>query len=606
MAASAAFLAACGGDDNDSSGSASTGGSGSGSSGIIYTPADTTDKAKPGGTLKHYFTADITTFDSLANNGSAPLSQSAAFVYPRLAKYTITKYPKQYEAGSFEGDLAEGWEISPDKLSITFKLRQGVKWDPRPPTNSRVADAQDVVASWDKFKSINPGASTYVYNAETAPNAPVESLTATDNKTIVVKLKQPDASTIAQFAGTTFSPMPREFDGGFDPKTTTRGHGPWMLDAYTPSVGFTFVKHPDYYIKGRPFFDKIEAPIVPEYSTRLAQFRTGNIHTDVIGGFGGNQADLVPTKTELSDTQILVADTYPTQAPWHLMFGWDGNAPFKDKRMRQAVSMLIDREGIIDAIDNRDGFAKDGLDLDVAYNTVISAGWTGFWIDPTNEKDFGTASKLFVHNVDEAKKLISAAGMAGAEFNFHYNASSQFPVQQRYVELYQAMLIDGGLKPKLDGITDPNNYQNNFYYGYRSAEYAAGTKKGYDGLAAGQERPFATVALTVFGTLHKNGAFYHGFSPDGTNVQNGDPKINDWAEKINSEFDLDKQRAMTHELIKYFSDQSYYIPQPSAAKGFTLWWPIGNLGVFSNGVSPNLWTERHLNWWIDQTKPHFA
>ena len=605
-AAAAAFLAACGGDgDDDDSGSGGTGGTSS-ASGIIHTPVDTSNQAKAGGTLRHFATADITTFDSLANNGSAPLSQSAAYAYPRLAKYKIEKYPKQYEAGAFEGDLAESWEISPDKLTITFKMRQGVKWDPRPPTNSRVADAQDVVVSWDKFKAINPGASTYVYNAETAPNSPVESLTATDNRTIVVKLKFPDASTIAQFAGTTFSPMPKEADNGFDPKTTVRGHGPWMLETYTPSVGYTWVRNPNYYISGRPYPDKIEVPIIPEYATRLAQFRTGNIHTDVIGGFGGNQADLVPTKKEIAGTQILVADTFPTQAPWHLMFGWDGNAPFKDKRMRQAASMLIDREGIINAIDNRDGFAKDGLELEVAYNSIVSAGWTGFWLNPQDEKEFGPAAKFFTYNVAEAKKLIDAAGMAGAEFNFHYNASSAFPVQQRYVELYNAMFLDGGLKPKLNGITEATNYQNNYYYGYRSAEYAAGTKKGYDGVAAGQERPFATIGLAIFGTLHKDGAFYHGFSPDGTNVQNGDPKINDWAVKIQQEFALDKQRTLTHELIKYFSDQSYYIPQPSAAKGFTLWWPIGNLGVFSNGVSPNLWTERHLNWWLDRTKAPFA
>jgi len=601
LGASAALIAACGGGEG---GGDQTQAPKSGS-GLLHTPEDTTARAKPGGVLKHYATSDITTFDSLANNGSAPLSQSAAYAYPRLAKYKIEKYPKQYEAGTFEGDLAESWEISPDKLTITFKIRQGVKWDPRPPTNSRLADAQDVVKSWEKFKSINPGASTYVYNAQTAPSAPVESLTAPDDKTIVVKLKFPDASTIAQFAGTTFSPMPREFDGGFDPKTTVRGHGPWMLESYTPSVGFVWVKNPNYYVKDRPFPDKIEIPIIPEYATRLAQFRAGNIHTDVIGGFGGNQADLVPTKKELPDTQMLVADTYPTQAPWHLMFGWDGNAPFKDKRMRQAVSMLIDREGIINAIDNRDGFAKDGLELDVAYNTVVSAGWTGFWLDPKNEKEFGPAAKLFKHDVAEAKKLINAAGQDGVEFDFHYNSSSQFPIQHRYVELYTAMLLEGGLKPKLNGIPNPQEYQDNIYYGYRSKDYAAGTKKGYGGIAAGQERPFATVALMIFGTLHKDGAFYHGMSPDGRNVQDGDPKINDLASKIQQEFDLEKQQGLVHELIKYFSDQSYYIPQPSAAKGFTLWWPIGNLGVYSNGVSPNLWTERHLHWWIDTSKAPF-
>ncbi|HWC30786.1 MAG TPA: ABC transporter substrate-binding protein, partial [Dehalococcoidia bacterium] len=480
-AAAAAFLAACGGGDGDDGDAAEP----EDSSGLIHKPQDTSSGARPGGTLKHFFTADITTFDSLANNGSAPLSQSAAFVYPRLVKYSILKYPDRNQGTSFEGDLSTGWEVSGDKLTVTFKLRPGMKWDPRPPTSSREADSEDVIRSWEKFRSTNPGASTYVYNAQTAPAAPVESMTAPDKSTIVVKLREPDASIIALFAGTTFSPMPREFDGGFDPKTTTRGHGPWLLETYTPSVGFVYARNPNYYVKDRPYPDKLEAPIVPEYATRLAQFRAGNIHTDVTGGFGGNQADIVPTKNSLPETQLLVADSYPTQAPWHLMFGWDGNAPFKDKRLRQAVSMLIDREGVIDALDNRDGFAKDGLELDVAYNTVVSAGWGEHWLDPKDQSKFGASAKFLSHDPAEAKKLIEAANGMGVEFDFHYNSTPQFPIQQRVVELYNAMFLEAGLKPKLNGINNGPEYQDNYYYGYRSKEYAAGTKKGYGGIAAG-------------------------------------------------------------------------------------------------------------------------
>jgi ABC-type transport system substrate-binding protein len=598
LTAAAAFLAACGGGDGDESAAIED------PSGLIHTPQDTTDNAKQGGVLKHFATADINPhFDSLANNGSGPLSMSAAYAYPRLAKYAIVKYPKQYEAGSFEGDLAESWEVSPDKLTITFKIRQGVKWDARPPTNGRLADANDVMRSWEKFKALNPGASTYVYNAETAPSAPVENMTSPDDRTIVLKLKEPDSSTIAQFAGTTFSPMPKEFDGGFDARTTVRGHGPYILEDYRPSGSFTWARNPDYYVKGRPFIDRIEVPIVPEYATRLAQFKAGAIHTDVVGGFGGGQADIVPTKKAQSELALVVADTYPTQNSWHMMFGWDGNAPFKDKRMRQAVSMLIDREGVIDAIDNRDGFRKDGLELDVAYGTVVSAGWTGYWLDPQNEKEFGPNARYLQYNPEEARKLISAANGNGAQFDFHYNSSPTFPIQGRYVELFNAMLLSGGLKPSLDGIANATEYQDNYYYGYVSKLYAAGQKKGYDGIAMGQERPFATVALMIHGTLHKDGAFYHGMTPDGLNVQNGDPKVNDLAIRIKTEYDVEKQQTLVHELIRYFTEQSYYIPQVSQAKGYSLWWPaIGNLGAFSNGVSPNLWTERHLHWWMDPSK----
>ena len=76
--------------------------------------------------------------------------------------------------------------------------------------------------------------------------------------------------------------MPKEADGGFDPATTVRGNGPWQLAEYTPSARFVWKRNPDYYVKDRPFPDTLERPIVTETAQRLAQFRAGNIHTDIV------------------------------------------------------------------------------------------------------------------------------------------------------------------------------------------------------------------------------------------------------------------------------------------------------------------------------------
>ena len=604
-AAAAAFLAACGGDDSEEP--PATGGSGSGSSGLIHTPADSSSQAKAGGTLKHFVSADVPTLDSLANNNSGALNAAAAFAYPRVMKFKVAKYPQAYQTGEFEGEMATGYETSPDKLTITFKLRQGMKWDPRPPTNGRNMDAQDVVFSWEKFKAVNPGATAYAYDATTAPERADrirDSAGQPDDRRPSARTGLVSAHAVRRYVVQPDAARGRRRLRPARRRCAATGRG--CSRSTPPPDASSTRRTPTTTCKGRPFIDRVEVPIVPEYATRLAQFRAGNIHTDVMGGNGGGAADILPTKKDLPQILVTAADSYPQQASWLFTFGYDGNAPFKDQRLRQAASMLIDREGYIDALDNRDGYAKEGVDLDVVYGTIVTAGYSGYWIDPQDEKNFGPTSKYLKYNIDEAKKLIAAAGAPG-EFDFNYNSSTQFPIQARVVELYNAMFLDGGLKPKLNGIPNGAQYSDEYVSGYLSAGYAAGTKKGFGGITMGQERPYGTVALLVYGSLHKDGAYYKGMTPNGLNPQNGDPTVNDLAEKIKREFDVEKQKTLTHELIRYFTGQSYYVPQPSQVKGLSAYWPaIGNLGVFSNGVSPNVWAERYINWWIDTSKAPFV
>src|SRR5262249_37009417 len=95
-------------------------------SGLLSKPEDTTAQAKPGGTLRSFLPADAPLgFDVLATNNNATLDV-ARYTYPRMLKFTPAKYPKDAD-GASEGDLAETFEISPDKLQITFKLRPGLK-----------------------------------------------------------------------------------------------------------------------------------------------------------------------------------------------------------------------------------------------------------------------------------------------------------------------------------------------------------------------------------------------------------------------------------------------------------------------------------------------
>lgn len=59
-----------------------------------------------------------------------------------------------------------------------------------------------------------------------------------------------------------------------------------------------------------------------------------------------------------------------------LTFGWEKGAPWHDKRVRQALSMMMDRETYSDVIFSRKEFAADGLDVPIRYNSIVPGGWT--------------------------------------------------------------------------------------------------------------------------------------------------------------------------------------------------------------------------------------
>ena len=546
-------------------------------------------QAKAGGVLKHFASGDALHLDPLTSSNANVVNYVAPQAYPRLLKWIAGKYPNVAD-GTPEGLAAESFELSPDKLQITFKLRQGMKWDSRSPTNGRALDAQDVLFSWNKFTKVNNLRSNLAYDATSAPDGPVEQVTAPDARTVVMKLRKPDYRTIAFLAAYDYvNLMPRESDGGFDPRQVVRGHGPWMLESYEPSVRFVWAKNPDYYVKDRPFPDKMEVPILPDYAQRQAQFKAGNIYTPVV-----TAEDVLRTKKEAPQTIMQQGDRYRTAGGGYVTFGLENGSPWLDARLRQAVSMTIDREAYADTLENRDAYAAEGIDLPVAFNSLIYAGWTGAYLDPDNDKEFGPNNKYLKMNIPEAKKLIAAAGFPnGIEFDFFFSTEQYGAEYLKSVQILAGMFPEAGLKPK----------QSPLPYNTFSVRYNGETYWNFPGIIHRAGRQWPALASYLFAFTNPAGTNYHGATPDGRNVDKGDPKLTDLVSKLTGEFDLNKQNALAHEIIRYYTQQTFSISRPSNTKGYSVAWPvIGNYGMYSTfvgGASNEPW----LNWWIDTSKP---
>src|SRR5207249_7498745 len=128
-ATAAALLAACGGGKSSSDGSTPK----KVTSDLIVDPEDTTKVAKFGGISRWYSTTEPNHLDGIAQ-GQSQLNQFNGFAYSSLvANKAGVKQPSPYN--EVVPNMAESWEFSPDRLQITFKLRQGVKWHNRPPVN---------------------------------------------------------------------------------------------------------------------------------------------------------------------------------------------------------------------------------------------------------------------------------------------------------------------------------------------------------------------------------------------------------------------------------------------------------------------------------------
>src|SRR5215207_7946985 len=168
----AAFLAACGGGADGGSGG---GGEKVETSSLLAKREDTSSRAKSGGTLITTNPADPPHFDP--HLLTLPAAMATSLIYNKL--FSVKPGVLQSSDGTIEGDMAESWEFSPDKLTLTIKLRGDAGTPPnQAPVNGRKLDSSDVVYSWNRFAATGSGR-TDLANIAT-PSAPVLSMTATD------------------------------------------------------------------------------------------------------------------------------------------------------------------------------------------------------------------------------------------------------------------------------------------------------------------------------------------------------------------------------------------------------------------------------------------
>lgn len=503
----AAAVVGCGDDDEDPGSTPAPGGSPT--SGATATAAPV-----KGGTLKvrSYLEGPLhfDVFTSLDKR----VQQYAMYVYsPLLAfKYGADVKPGMLEVGPH---LAKSVE-TPDATTITLKLSDGVRFHNKAPVSGRPLVVNDVVYSLKRRMDTKSPSYGTLYAA-------VDSITAPDAGTIQMKLKTPFAPALSYLAtmhATTVAPEVAE-KGSMESSDTAIGTGPWMLDSFEPKVKIKYSRHPEYFKTGLPYFNTIEESVISE-TALVAALRSGQVDIAL-----GNSWDLAK---QAANDKLFILQNQPQTLIRTILTMRSDKPPFNDVKVRRAISMAIDRDGM-----------SQGLFEGRSYlNPPLPLGF-GDWSVPIDQ--LGDGSKYYKRNIQEAKKLLSEANLPnGFETKItSLNVLPQYLKDQLNVIVKN--LEDIGIKATLD-LQDYAAFAGQVLRG--NMEAMGFTSSG------GSPDPDSLLY----------GVYHTGEAQNYSHVS--DTKLDAMLEAQRGEIITAKRKQLVADIQKYLADQQYIVYLPTS------------------------------------------
>ncbi|MBI4200505.1 MAG: ABC transporter substrate-binding protein [Chloroflexi bacterium] len=294
--------------------------------------------------------------------------------------------------------LAESWESNSEATVWTFKVREGVFWH-----DGKALAADDI--KWWLELLINgaPGGRPPAKQAATL--GPVQGIEVVGGSRLRITLLTP----VVQFPALLSSPnlsiqhprhlMQSQIEKGNGTVAPNEvgwvGTGPFKMAKYDKGVVIRVRKFDRYWEKdeqGRqlPFLDGIDFVIMTEGSSVFAAFRTGRLHRTAVGeGFY-----LVPQQREIIKREFGDQAWIAKYPPFGSLTGINASKPpMSDVRVRQAVSMWLDRNSYIRAVYNGDGEPAAVFAPGSPYANPGFIEWPG-WNPKTKEQDRKRAREL--------------------------------------------------------------------------------------------------------------------------------------------------------------------------------------------------------------------
>ncbi len=315
--------------------------------------------------------------------------------------------------------LAESWTISDDGLTYTFKLRDA-KF-----SNGDAVTADDAAFSLLRIRD-NPG-SLWADSFKV-----VDTATAADPKTLVVKLKTQSAPFLSSMALPNVSVLPKkvlESEGEDAFGEAPIGSGAFSVKEWRRGDRVILEKNPNYWDAANVSLDGVEWISIPDDNTRMLKVQAGELDTALFVPFS--------RVAELKKDPNLKVVLNPSTREDHLLINHSHGLLGK-KEVRQALDMAIDKKTIVDAVTFGIG--------EVAYS-YIPKGALYHYADNLQRP----------YDPEKAKAMLAAAGASDLKLNYVVNAGNE--ADEQIAVLMQQMLAKAGVTLDLQKV-DPSQSWN--------------------------------------------------------------------------------------------------------------------------------------------------
>jgi peptide/nickel transport system substrate-binding protein len=309
-------------------------------------------------------------------------------------------------------ELSESWESSPDAVTWTFKLRQGVEFH-----NGKTMDSQDVIESFNHHRGKDSK------SAAKGIVDPIKEIKADGKNTVIFTLESGNADFpyVASDYHLTIQPAGtkgKELEKGI-------GTGAFILQSFEPGVRALVKRNPNYFKEGRGHFDEVETIGINDVNARTNALKTGQIHA--MNRCERKTVHLLERLKGISVIQSFGTKHYTVPMLATVK-------PYDDNNARLALKYAVKREELVKTVLR--GYGYPGNDHPIG----------------KNQRYFDAETPVREYDPDKARFHLKAAGLEGYTFKLH-TSDAAFGGAVDAAVLYKEHAAQAGIK--IDVVREP-------------------------------------------------------------------------------------------------------------------------------------------------------